>query len=450
MKPILTFLIVLLCPVIALGQYVTVPQISQPATFQQVQPHVNMMPQQRHFSEAIEQAPRNATLPNHYLADKEKIERERIEYQREIASINEDVQALEQSSYINSMLDTTFGQPPVISKQQYETGKSFWDALLMLTDMQQGKRDFSITEAVYTVENAYLSNKLNKEEFIHAIQLRAELCKQIIKQEKLDPNNDLSKHFAIQKLYQQDHKYNDPNNRKKINVPKLGYDFNDFMGDSSHTQMFVSKLLTTGKGQCHSMPLFYLCIAEQLGAKAYLSLAPEHSFIRFSDENGNLYNFETTNGKIVSDKWVLQSGYINTASLQNKIYLDTLSQKQLLSLCILDLAMGYQFDNGYDGFTETALKKALKLYPTGIQHHIMLSNFWAIKMFSAIKYYKITNPETLPRYPIAHTLQKRMLREYEIIDRLGYQQMPKDAYQAWLQSVDEEREKQNMQQSKQQ
>ncbi len=445
MKSTLASLIILICPIIALGQYIQVPETPQPATFQPVQPHVNNT--QRGIPATKEQIPATS-LPNHYLADKERIERQRIEYQSEIASINEDLQALEQSSYIKSMLDTTFGKPPVMNKQEYEAGKSFWDALVVLSDMQQGKNYFSITDAVYTVENAYLKNKLNKADFIQAIQLRTDLCRQIIKREKLDPKSNLAKHFAIQKLYQEDHKYNDPLSRKNINIPKLGYDFNDFMGDSSHTQMFVSKLLETGKGQCHSMPLLYLCIAEQLDAKSYLSLAPEHSFIRFADEKGNMYNFETTNGKVVSDKWVLQSGYINAAALQNKIYLDTLSQKQLLSVCILDLIMGYQFDNGYDSFTETALKQALRLYPTGIQHHIMLSNFWAIKMFKAIKYYSITSPEVLPRYPIAQTLQKRMLREYEIIDRLGYQQMPKEAYQAWLRSVDEQREKQNKQQSR--
>ncbi len=143
MKPTFTFLIVLLCPVIALGQHIAVPETPQPSIFQQVQPHVNMMPQQRHFSGAIEQTPK--TLPSHYLIDKQRTEQGRIEYQREIASINEDIQALEQNSYANSILDTTFGKPPVMSKQQYETGKSFWDALVILTDMQQGKRDFSIT-----------------------------------------------------------------------------------------------------------------------------------------------------------------------------------------------------------------------------------------------------------------------------------------------------------------
>lgn len=422
----------------------------KPATFRQVQPNTNNFPQQNLLTREMDQVTGNKVLPNLYVADYERVERQRIEYQREIASVNADIQALEQSSYIHRILDTTFGKPPVMSKQEYEAGRSFWDALVVLSDMQQGKREFSITHAVFTVENAYLRNRLKQVDFFKAIQLRVDLCRQIIKTEKLNPESNLAKHFAIQKLYQQDHKYIDPISRKKTNIPKLEYDFNDFMVDSSHTQMFVSKLLASGKGQCHSMPLLYLCIAEILGAKAYLSLAPEHSFIRFADEDGKLYNFETTNGKVVSDNWVLQSGYITAASLQNKIYLDTLSQKKLLSLCILDLAMGYQYDMGYDGFTETALKQALKLYPTGIQHHIMFSNFWAMKMFKAIKYYGITSPGALSRYPIAHTLQKRMQREYEIIDRLGHQQMPKEAYQAWLHSVDEQREKQNKQQSKQQ
>lgn len=381
-------------------------------------------------------------------ADKQRLEQEKME------ALYSSLEALDRKPKARTVqdadLDTIFGHPPVVSQSTYEATKQFWDALLVLTDMAEGKRSFSLTEAIYTVENAYLKNGLNRGQFYSAIQSRAEFARQIMQREQLDTGNNLAKNYAIQRQFEQENKFIQPKTGKAITVPKLEYDFNDFMGDSSHAQMFVSKLLATGKGQCHSMPLLYLAVAEQLNAKAYLSFSPEHSFIRFSDDDGSLYNFETTSGAVVSDKWMTRSGYITTAAIKNKIYLDTVSQRQLLALCINDLAMGYIYDHGYDGFAEMALKYGLPLDPKGIQGNIILSNFWAAKTGKAIRYLNLATKEQFEQNGIAKAMQKRMLQTYDLIDGLGYQKMPKDVYAAWLQTVNEEKEKQDQRELQQQ
>lgn len=378
---------------------------------------------------------------HHSDVDKQRAEQDRREAM--LDAVEKIDRTLPKRTVRDSDLDTVFGHPPVLDQSTYEATKSFWDALIILTDMSNGSRKFSLTEAIYTVENAYFNGKLSRDQFYSAIKSRADLAKQIMKRDQLDPNNNLAKNYAIQKQFEQTNKYALPTTGKVIRVPKMEYDFHDFMGDSSHVQMFVSKLIATGKGQCHSMPLMYLAIAEQLDAQAYLSLAPEHSFIRFSDNDGSMYNYETTNGSIVSDNWMIQSGYITTTAIKNKIYLDTLSQKQLLALCIYDLAMGYIYDNGFDGFTETALKYAMPLDPNGIQGNIMLSNFWAAKTRKAIGYQQLKTKEQFEQNAIAKAMQRKMLQSYDIIDGLGYQKMPLEAYAAWLQTVNEEKEKQD-------
>ncbi len=379
--------------------------------------------------------------------------KQRVEQEKREALLSS-LEALDQRSKTRTVqdadLDTVFGHPPVVSQSVYEATKQFWDALLVLTDMAEGKRRFSLTEAIYTVENAYMKNGMSRNQFYSAIQSRAELARQIMKREQLDTGNNLAKNFAIQRQFEQQNKFFQSKTGKVIAVPKLEYDFNDFMGDSSHAQMFVSKLLATGKGQCHSMPLLYLAVAEQLNAKAYLSFSPEHSFIRFSDDDGSQYNFETTSGAVVSDKWMTRSGYITTTAIKNKIYLDTVSQKQLLALCIYDLAMGYIYDHGYDGFTETALRYALPLDPRGIQGNIILGNFWAAKTGKAIRYLNLATKEQFEQNAIAKALQKRMLQTYGRIDGLGYQKMPKEAYAEWLRTINEEKEKQDQRELQQQ
>jgi hypothetical protein len=380
-------------------------------------------------------------------ADRRRLDQDKRE------AMQDAVEAIDKRPYRRTVqdadLDTMFGNPPVLDQSTYQATKPFWDALVVLTDMANGQRKFSLTEAIYTVENAYFKNGLNKSQFLSAIQSRVDLAKQIMLREKLDPASNLAKNYAIQKQFEQPNKYTIPNSEKIITVPKLEYDFTDFMGDSSHAQMFVSKLIATGKGQCHSLPLLYLAVAEQLNAQAYLSLAPEHSFVRFSDGDGSLYNFETTTGAIVSDNWMVQSGYITTAAIKNKIFLDTLSQRQLLALCINDLAIGYIYDNGFDGFAETALKYSIPLDPGGIQGKIILSNFWAAKTRKAIQYLNLATKEQFEQSPIAKAMQRNMLQTYDVIDGLGYQKMPKEAYAAWLQSVNEQKEKQDQQQLQQ-
>lgn len=376
------------------------------------------------------------------LSAKDQLRKEQDKQQALYEAMERIDRAPAQRTVLESDLDTILGNAPVIDKGKYDATKLFWDALIVLTDMKEGKHTFSITEAIYTVENAYYNNQLSKDKFTQAIESRAKLCEQIIKREGLNPDDNVTKNYAIQKLFQQDNIYNDTKTGKIIKIPRLEYDFKDFMGDSSHAQMFVSKLIQTGKGQCHSMPLLYLAIAEQLKATAYLSIAPEHSFIRFSDGDGSLYNFETTNGYVVGDKWLLQSGYITTAAVKNKIYLDTLSQQQLLAMCMYDLAMGYVHDYGYDCFVEIALKQALPIDPKGIQGQIMLGNIWTAKTGKAVRYYNIKTKSDFDKNIVATALQRRMLDSYNTIDGLGYQKMPKEAYAKWLKSVNDEKEKQ--------
>jgi len=63
------------------------------------------------------------------------------------------------------------------------------------------------------------------------------------------------------------------------------------------------------------VPLLYLILAEQLKAKAALSLAPDHCYIQFPSNNGNFYNFETTQGKPVIDNAIMMSGFINSTAI---------------------------------------------------------------------------------------------------------------------------------------
>ncbi len=301
---------------------------------------------------------------------------------------------------------------------------------------------FSISKAIYLVENAYHNNTMPYELFDKAIKSRAELVRQILKREKIDPRNNTALNYAIQKLYSQSNTYYNAKTKQTITIPPLKYDFKDFMGKDDYKQMFVSKLMMTGKGQCHSMPLLYLAIAEQVGAKAYLSLAPEHSFIQFFDDQSNRLSFETTNGNLVSQNWMLQSGFINAAALKNKTYLDTLSQRRLYAQCLADLLLGYENRFGHDEFAEQIRRQILKTDPANLAAKMLDSGIKTQIALNQIRAVGMPPLKDLPNYPEAYAAYQDMQESYKQIDDLGYQDMPKGAYQAWRKSIDQEKKKQ--------
>ncbi len=321
--------------------------------------------------------------------------------------------------------------------------KPFQNSLNELLKMNPDS--FSVTKAIYLTESAWYDNPPTFQQFENAVKQRAELVKQILKQEGVNPNSNIAKNYGIQKLYNQDNKFINPKTKQTFIAPKISYDFNGPYGDKNWSNMFLTKLLGTGKGQCHSMPLLYLAIAEQLGAKAYLSLSPEHSFIQYFNENGYRYNFETTNGNLVNQAWLMQSNYINATALKNKTYLDTLSNRQLYAQLLSDLLQNYTGKLGYDNFSAQLTRQILSLNPKNLAALMTQANFNTYIARDELK--AVGNPPVneIPNYPKANQAYQNMLQSYQLIDEQGFQAMPQKAYRQWLKTIEAEKKKQENQ-----
>jgi hypothetical protein len=264
----------------------------------------------------------------------------------------------------------------------------------------------------------------------------------LLKQEGLSTKDASAVHYGIQKFFAQENIIHDPKANKTYRTNKLKYDFDDFDGEKDWTKMFVTKLLQTNAGQCHSLPLLYLCIAEQLHAKAYLSLAPNHSFIQYFDSKGRRKNFETTNGHLVSVGWLMQSAAINATAYKNGTYLDTLCSRKLYAQCLADLQMSYLNKNGYDEFSKQISQQILVLDSTNIDALMTEANY-AGYIYKTL-FRKAGNPtkDNFNKFPTLQQAYERMLIAQEKVNKTGYQDMPKEQYEQWLQSIDEEKKKQ--------
>lgn len=311
--------------------------------------------------------------------------------------------------------------------------------------LQLNPDSFSITKAIYLSETPwYGASGKSYKQFKEGIRQWGEVAKQILKREKLKETNSLSVNYAIQKLYSQSNNFYDSLNKRTYTIEKLKYDFDDFWGDKEWSKMFVTKLLEKGSGQCTSLPEFYLCLAEELNAKAYLSLSPNHSFIQFFDEQGHRYNFETTNGNLVTQNFHMQCGYISATALKNGMYLDTLSSRKLYAQILGNMLLGYS--TRVPRFDMMANKMTQRILSVDSNNIIGLSTLANIHRYNVIQLSKAADypPEKeFPNHPKLNA-EYQLYKAYEHrLEELGYQDIPAQAYELWLRSV--EREKQNEQ-----
>lgn len=320
----------------------------------------------------------------------------------------------------------------------YRSGK-YWYNLNQLLVMSPDK--FSITEAIYLAESAWYDNDLPFNDFENRIKVYAEVARQIMRREGLDEKNNIAVNYAVQKLYKQDNGLYNKRSGKTYRIPKLGYDFDDVMGDKDWSNMFVGKLLQSGKGQCHSLPLLYLCIIEQLGGKAYLSLSPGHSFVQYFDKNGNRFNFETTNGNLVSQEWLMQSTGVSAAALKKGTYLDSLSSRRLFAQCLGDVLQGYIKKLGMDDFPLQLTPLIMEIDSTNIT--ALAINARIINDMLNQHAHRAGGPpaDRLSNDPDLWDLYEDLLLAHRMMDEAGIQQVTPDMYEQWLKSMEEEKQK---------
>lgn len=308
--------------------------------------------------------------------------------------------------------------------------QAYYDAYTQLASLNT--ENYSVREANFIVENAYYGGKQNLNQFKSGIQKTAKQLLQKMKERKQDIESNTDKNLMIFELLSKGMKLGG------VQHKAVKYDFEDYMGTKDWSRMFVSKLLKTGSGQCHSMPLLYLMLAEEMNTEAYLAYAPNHTYIKFMDEEGEWQNAELTNGIFTANSLILESGYIKSEALQNDIYMKNLSKKELLAQLYVDLANGYIHKYGMDEFVENALDKALEYSPNNIYAHQLKSMYQQARLAYVAGKLGVTdleNPEDLKKirfYPQAVALLLEAKAQFNNIDNLGFVMMPEGAYEQWL------------------
>ena len=421
----------LLIPIFTFSQ-VKLPNVPQPTQFQQYNNQsfgtpTNMQPPNpMDIFYGKDEQTRIQQQNQQIIQEVQRNEKQRIEAQNQLRKdINE--------AYATNSIN--YNLPSLSNQKGTEYYRQVFDEMLTLNI-----ETFSIKDVNFKIENAYFENQLQKEEFDKTINQIADFILTKMKELNFDTDSNSAKNFMIFKFFTETMQVK---GFKEKHFP-IQYDFEDYWGIQDYSKMFVTKLLQTNTGQCHSMPLLYLTIAEQIGAVAYLSQSPNHSYIKFQDERGKWYNLELTNGMFTVPSFILNNGFIRSEAIQNNIYMQNMTKKELLSQFFTDLASGYIHKFGYDEFVEKVTNKALELNPKSITANMNKANFntqtlkyvaWQLKLTEETK-------EKIKNYPKAMEILKNMQNQYNLIDDLGFQQMPAEAYEKWLGSLNQTQNKQ--------
>lgn len=327
-----------------------------------------------------------------------------------------------------------------VNSAAYKNGISYYEtAFTEISKMLDSDNPIDLKKAVFLAENAVIKDEISYADFVAKIEQLKKLVNQIAKQEKLNLENDIATHYAIQKLYT-DTIFDQSTNSTFY---PFKYDFEDIFGEKNYAQTFVSKLLYSGKGQCKSMPLLYSILANELNAESYLSFSPSHSYIKYKDNLGTWYNYETTNGMSTTDSWVIGSGFVKSEAIKSKTFTEPIGTKQILAHLLVELAMSYQQEFGYDqNFMDKSINKALDNFPNDVFALMVKANMKTAEFDKSIWEANYPKMEELSKYPKQNELFNQMLELYAQIDETGFTNMPKQAYQDWLKSLENERQKQ--------
>jgi hypothetical protein len=324
----------------------------------------------------------------------------------------------------------------VASALHSQPSDSYPKAFKELNDMLNGTIPLDFKRAVFVTENAYKDNTLDYGQFCAAIRYYTEISKGIARENALYYNDD---DYEKIKVYSSVFRMMTDTVRLKINdstrilLPPFRYNFDDFAGDHNWANMFVTTLLETRKGNCHSLPFLYKIVVEELGERTWLALAPNHIYIKLQNKQSGWYNTELTSGQFPTDAWLMASGYIHMDAVSNGIYMDTLSQRQSIALCLVDLAQGYQrkSKDATADFAMMCCDTALHYFPYYINGLLLKTDILS-KRYRAIQNKKSAE---------AKALLASMEQLYTEIHRLGYRQMPKQNYLPWINQLTKEKEK---------
>jgi hypothetical protein len=291
--------------------------------------------------------------------------------------------------------------------------------------------------AVFLTEDAYMNGELDYAMFCKLIDYYGLIIQSFVQANSLDYQGPDYENVALNSAIF--HFMTDTVFLTKDSVLHYPYkyDFDDFDAQKDWSSMFVSNFVETKTGNCHSMPFLYKILADKVGAKAYLALAPYHMYIKTYSEESGWYNTELTSAMFPVDAWVSASGYVQLEAIRSGIYMDTLSNKQSIAFCLFDLAKGYERKFGAKDypFIFECLDLALEHYPNFVNAMLYKAELLKRRFDAHVLLNGAEDFNEILHFETPKQIFEEMEMLYAQVLNLGYREMPREMYNEWYSSL---------------
>lgn len=291
--------------------------------------------------------------------------------------------------------------------------------------MLENRTPLSMKRAVFLIEWAYLDGEIDYQAYCSQIEKMSDGIRRFMGANRLNAD-PIGGNIALFEFFTKPFSMN--------GFTPLEYDFEDCEGKKDYTKLFVTKLLRTHSGQCRSLPLLYKILSDEIGAKSHLAYAPNHMFIRHRDQTGEKWlNVELTNGSLARDAYIMESNGISETAIRQGTYLRACEDPEVLVNLLSELADGYIRKFGeVHGFVQQCLGQIFK-YDPGNLAGLMLANNCLSGILAQ------TDRTAEPDYALSLIHQ---IRDVEAkIKATGYVDMPPELYEAWMKSVEQEKQR---------
>ena len=361
---------------------------------------------------------------------------------RNQAVIDEDIFSMQaeiqKQTAIRQLINNGF---PSQSYQDGEGTSHYYNAFEEINSMLKGEKPLNLGRAVFLVENAFLGNRLDYSNYQDFINKKIQLCNRKISEEKLNPANNMVKNMMLFRLVSDTLTFKSNSKEGTAMHLPVTYDYEGYYYRNHYGTQFVTYLMENNIGQCHSMPLYYLVLAEAIEAEAYWSFSPHHSFVKIKDEGGRWYNLELTCNAVLSDAHYMNHSYMKAEAVRNRLYLEPMDKKTVIAEMLIELALGYYEKYGFDDFSLKCADTAEPYLSNNFNSLRIKASYETLLTLTIANLLGAKNPDMLKeKSPDAYNRFVRMHELYKQIDDLGYEETPPEIYADWLRHISKQKE----------
>lgn len=187
--------------------------------------------------------------------------------------------------------------------------------------------------------------------------------------------------------------------------PPFSYDLDDPFGKNINNKLLTT-YLNTRKGNCVSMPVLFVILAQKIGLDATLSTAPEHVLAKFRDDDGQMVNVENTSVGTKSDSSYARDMNITAGALTNGIFLRRLSKRESVVVMIGTL-MEFYGQQDQQARRIAVADLGLRADPKNVE--AMLQKGGA--------YYRLLKQQYLDKYPTPAQIPPEQRQNFETLAR---------------------------------